>query len=533
MILQDVDRLVHDSAGRLRRIKEWYNLIRLENNLQQDDMESVISPDPRSSFNMAAWLLKPKIWRVRIDAEGFTADEVRLAAGLEGAINRELLWQDKKSRGTLFGSPIERMIKLALSTGWFTFATLPNEPHWMLNVLHPSTVFPQYNVDGKLVRVARKYTVPYEHAAYLAADNGWTRISTPSRRNMVVRSLWVDNFGEILHGVSIGNEEVRPLSLTFLPSVPLYCYPVGGLPDDGSIVDNKWMEEVGQSLVSGVMELQYNINKMQTYMQQILRDTANSMIVTRTQSGEGPITPENRFKRGNVFDLQIGEDVTMIAPPPLPPDMRTHGIDMRNQAQRALFPDVSFGNFSQSVSVFLMTQATAGTQQVLNSFQNGLRDAMGIISTQNVNFLHNQGMPVLGQNVNGLPQDLLIDFVYDIVIPGDFVNRINSARMANPEFTLSQQTIIDTLIPEVRNYAAEEQRKSTDRAVRTDMFRLIEAMMKFREAAADARNFNDIQAEAWFTSALQNIESQLRGAQGNPPEGLGAFDQLSQLAGQP
>ena len=528
-MIQMVDQLGQAMAGRNRAIRKWYDLIRLDNNLAQDDMESVISPDPRSSFNMASWLLKPKVWKVRVDTDGFTDEQIKATSQYEQAVTRELIWHDRRGRGTAYGSPITRLIKLALSTGWFTFANFPGEPHWLMNVFNPVTVYPQFDVDGRLVAVARKYRMYTDMAKQMLFSQGWQSISTTNRRQVIVRSLWVDNYGDIIHGVSVDNEEVRPLSSTGLSEIPLHCFPVGGLPDDGSIVDSKWMEEIGQSLVAGVMELQHNINKLQTYLQQILRDTANAALVTRTSSGQGPVTPENRFKRGNIYDLNVGEDIYFPPPPPLSPDMRTHGIDMHQQAQRAMFPDVSFGNFSQSVSVFLMTQATAGTQQVLDAFLQGVKDAIGIVVTQNTRFLKDRGMPVLGQNLNSLP-DLTTDFDYDLIIPGDFINRINSARMANPEFTLSQQTIMDTLIPEVRNYAEEQQRKSTDRVVQSELYKMVEQLMRLREAALDANDFNDIQAEQWFTIALQNVENQLRGMQGGAPEGVGAsFDDLANL----
>jgi len=526
-----VDSLANASDGRIRQIKKWYNLIRLENNLAQDNMESVISPDPRSSFNMATWLLTPQVWKVQFDTEGFTDEQMRKASGLERIIEREMLWQFRKGRGTLFGSAVVQMIKWALVTGWIAYATFPDEPHWTFNVFHPATVFPEYDSDGRLIAIARKYRLPVDTAKQLQLQQGWGPfLSTRSRP--LVRSLWVRRAGEILHGVNIDNMDVRPLSPTGLPDFPINCFPVGGLPDDGSLMDNKWMEEIGQGLVAALMELQHNINKMQTYMQQILRDTANSMLVTRTQSGESPVTPETRFQRGPVYDLMIGEDLFFPAPPPLPPDMRTHSLDMRNQAQRNLFPDVSFGNFSQSVSVFLMTQATAGTQQVLNPFLTGIKDAVSRMIDFNIGFTRMRGGQLLGESLNGLPDDLLPEFRYDIVIPGDFINRVNSARMANPEFSLSQQTLVELLIPEVKNYVREEQQKSTDKVAKTAMFELLDGITKFREAAADAAAANDPELEEWATIAMNNLINQLKGTQGGAPEGMGAqFDDLQNLVG--
>lgn len=526
-----VDSLANASDGRIRQIKKWYNLIRLDNNLAQDNMESVISPDPRSSFNMATWLLTPRVWKVEFDTEGFTDEQLRTAAGLERSIERELLWQIRKGKGSLFGSAITQMIRLALVTGWISYATFPDEPHWTFNVFHPATVFPEYDSNGRLIAVARKYRLPVDTAKQLQVQQGWGPFLS-TRARPIVRSLWLRRGPEIWHGVNIDNMDVRPLAPTGLHDFPIKCFPVGGLPDDGSLMDNKWMEEIGQGLVAGLMELQHNINKMQTYMQQILRDTANGMLVTRTQSGESPVTPENRFSRGQIYDLQVGEDLFYPVPPPLPPDMRTHGMDMRNQAQRQLFPDVSFGNFSQSVSVFLMTQATAGTQQVLNPFLTGIKDALSGVIDFNMNMARQRGMPFLGESLGGLPDDLGPEFKYDIVIPGDFINRVNSARMANPEFSLSQQTLVELLIPEVKNYVREEQQKSTDRVAKTAMFELLDGITKFREAAADAAAAGDAELEQWATVAMNNLINQLKGTQGGAPEGMGAqFDDIQNLVG--
>lgn len=516
---REVDRIANMWQVRNRQMEKWYRLIRLENDLHQDGMESVISPDPRTSYDMAVWLLKPRTWRVRFDSTGMSDDEIRQVGGLEQRVEKEFVWQHRVGRTRMLGPVIDQAVRLFVATGWLAISALPGDRHWVLNTYHPATVYPDYDNDGRLVAVARRYNLPQARARAYTAASGWATSGMQSK-SIVVKSLWQESPFGILHGVEIDGKEAMPLQpIPGLHRIPMYVLPGGGLPDDGNM-HWRWAEDVGQSIVAGILDLQKNINKTLTYMQQILRDTSNPVTVTNTQGGQSPVTPENRFKRGQVYDLGMNESIWSLGNPPLPPDVRLHIMDMHSMAQRSLFPDVSFGNFNQAVSTFLMTQSIAGTQKILSPFHEGLKAALGEVVTDNIETARFNGRTdVLGYPLVGVPEELVAAYDYDIVVPGDFVNRINSARIANPEFRLSQQTIMETLMPEVRNYGEEQGRLSVEDANRSEQFQLANQVLQARQAALEAAAFGDIEAERMYVQVAEGLKAQL---QGQPPDGVGA-----------
>lgn len=521
-VIKEVDRLERKWQDRTAAMKKWYKVIELDNHLEQHGMESVISPDPLTAFKMATWLLKPKEWTVKFDTEGFDDESLRNIGGLERVVERELRWHQRKGAKKLHGSVMKHMLDMFVTTGWLCFAYFPGEKHWMLNPLHPATVFPEYNEDGELVGLGRKYRIYNDAMRSYLGGKGWLlpQMANSTYTNAIVRSLWKMEGGVAWHGVAVDRQETRAMSPTELFEIPVYCYPGGGLPDNGVLSNTKWIIEVGQALVAGIMELQKNLDRMSTYMQQILRDVANNVTVTRTRSGESPVTPENRWKRGMIYDIGLGEDIYNLAPPPLPPEMRTHGLDMRQSWQRNLFPDATVGNFNQSVSTYLMSQATAGTQQALDPFHERFVNGISAMIDSNIQMTRDAGLDVLGFNARKLPEDLLANFFYQLSVPGDFIMRANSARIVNPRFRLSQQTLTEVLFPEVKSATDEQNKLSVEDAADTELFRMILSIKNYRRAAADAFALGDRESEKLFMSAVRRLERMVEGAQGGPESTL-------------
>ena len=71
-----VDELEREWQPRRDAVSRWYKLIRLEDDLAQDGMESVIGTDPRSSYNLATWLLTPKTWSITSLKVGLSDEEI-------------------------------------------------------------------------------------------------------------------------------------------------------------------------------------------------------------------------------------------------------------------------------------------------------------------------------------------------------------------------------------------------------------------------------------------------------------------------
>ncbi len=514
-IRQRVDQLEQQWSPRATMVKRWYRLIQLENDLAQDGMESVIGNDPRSSYNLATWLLTPKTWSVTSSKAGMSDEQVQVALALEQMVEQEVMLSIRGSRGKLNGSYLAQAIKLFVATGWICLVSAPTQPRWTINAWHPMTVFPEYDSNGNMVELARKWTLTPNQANTLIFREGWIPPNQRFINNVIIRQWWVQTPFDVHMAVTVGSHLARPLGPTMFRRMPMYCQPAGGLPDDGTIVNDKWRAGVGQAIVASVLELQKNYDRMLTYMQQLLKDTANPIWMQRLDSGDVVIKPEDLHKRGAIFTLGLGEDAWPVQPPGAPVDLRTHSFDLRNQIARGTFQDASFG--AGEASAFLMANITDSTKQLLQPFLDGVKDANGELFTRNAALSRQFDLPIGGADVPDLGDDIILDFNYDIEIPGDFLQRANSARILNPNFRLSQETITELQFPEVKDPLEERLRLTTEDVANSEIMMQIKSIRELRQAAAQANLAGDGETEALLTAAADRQQAELIGP--STPEG--------------
>jgi hypothetical protein len=508
-IRQRVDQLQRNWAPREAIVKRWYRLIQLENDLAQDGMESVIGNDPRSSYNLATWLLTPKTWSVTSFKTGLSDEQVQAATSFEQMVEREVMLSIRHSRGKLNGSYLAQAVKLFVATGWICLVAAPTQPHWTINAWHPMTVFPDYAADGTLSELGRKWTVTANQANTMIFMEGWIPPVVRFNGSVIVRQWWIETpFGTLMATI-MGNHLARPLGPTMFQRMPAYCQPAGGLPDDGTIISDKWRADVGQAIVASVLDLQKNYDKMLTYMQQILRDTANPKWIERVDGGDGVIKSEDMQKRGVIWTIGLGEDAWPVQPPGAPTDLRTHMFDIRNQVQRGTFSDVSFG--AGDASAFLMANVTASTKQLLQPFLDTIKDANGELLTRNVALARQFNQPIGGVPVPDLPDDLILDFNYDIEIPGDFIQRANSARILNPNFRISQESLTELMFPEIKDPLDERLRLTIEDVANSEIMLTIKSIRELRRAAAQANLAGDGESEMLLVGAADKLEVQLTG----------------------
>ena len=167
-----VDSLEQDWNARKVVVAKWYKLIRLENDLAQPGMESVIGNDPRSSYNLATWLLTPKTWSISSIKDGLSDEEVISATAYEQLVQREVTMSLRGSRGRIRGSYLVQAVKLFVATGWICLVASPTEPRWTINAWNPLTVFPRYSSDGDMEEIARKITLSSPQANTLIFMEG-------------------------------------------------------------------------------------------------------------------------------------------------------------------------------------------------------------------------------------------------------------------------------------------------------------------------------------------------------------------------
>ena len=514
-IVGEVNRLASSWYPRATAIRKWYNLIRLEDDLKQEKMESVISSDPRTGFNMASWLLTPRTPTFAADTDGWTEEQASKAAAVEDYCNREYLKELRRSRCTFWGRFDKRVVNLMLATGWYAVISYPTERGWIMAAWNPAMCYPEYSTEGELVRIGRKYTIPAREANLKVQQEGWTAPRTAFRvGDYVVTNLWWMEEHPFTGGMvawfaaTVGNHLASPPTPTYLHRIPVFTGPVAGLPDDGTITQNNaWRAEVGNAVIAPVAGIQKNYDKMLTYVQQLLRDTANPRWVEKVR-GQSVLDAESLWKRGAIFSIEPGEDILPIPTPPLPPELRGHEFELRAQIQRGMFSDLSFGNVTQQVSAFLLTQVTAAAQQILEPFQLGFRSLMGQIATCNLATMRRMDWKLGDRSFPSLPDELHVDFRYDISIPGDFANRVSLARMLNPMFKLSTSTIIEQLIPEVKNALIEQGNIQAEDALANPVARSVLAIWQLQRAAQEARRNDDEQLSRMLERAAELLETQ-------------------------
>ena len=493
-------------AARERQMKEWYQLLRLFNNLRQDNMESVISPDPRTGFNMATWLLNPRTYNFSIAEEGVTDTDIRDARPLQDFAALQLRQSVRHSRTSLFGDWISQTVKLMLATGWYATMSFATERGWIFSAWNPASVWPEYDDIGRTVKVARGYNLPANQVAGKIRYAGWNPMKREpvAGSNAWVENLWFLHDGLPFHAVNINGEQVKPPTVAPFAHIPIYTGPVAGLPDDGTIMGGKdWTKEVGSSVVAAVIDLQHNYNKILTYQQQLIRDTANPRWVEKVVD-RNVLTQENLYKRGAIFSIQPGEDVLPLPTPGMPLELRTHLFDLRTQLQRGFFPDASFGAGGGVVSAFAAASTTAATQQTLNPFHMGLQYLVTDIAVNNFRQMRNFGLTVDGAAIP--PVEDILEYVYEVEIPGDFMNRVQSARVVNPEFTLSSVTLIKKQFPEIGSAQQEFSRIQSEQAIRDPRFQALMFISEMERAAAEAEEIGDTVMAQRFMALANSAE---------------------------
>lgn len=517
-----VNTLASRWQGRELAVRKWYNLLRLENDLYQKNMESVISNDPRTGFNMALYLLTPKVSKYTVDTEGFTEEQITDSGLVEDYADNQLRIAVRQTRASLHGSTYRRILSLMLATGWYSIMSYPTPEGWVIQVWNPMSVYPEYNADGRLIELGRAYTVTADEANRKVVAEGWISPSRPFTGDQRVSNHWQlrdTPYGVVAtHEVAIGTHLAKPEQSTPFSYIPVFVAPVGGLPDDGSIMHGttgdsviNWRAEVGQGILAAVADIQKNYDKTLTYMQQLLRDTSNPRYYANLRGST--INQDDWYKRGAFFELEEGEFIKAVEQLAVPPEIRSHLFDIRTMMQRGGFNDAAFG--AANISAFAMSQVVNASKQTLEPFQNGLQDGLSSLATRNIGFMRywndiGGGQLTLdGKPFPRLPQQLELNFKYQVIIPGDFMSRANSARVLNPAFRLSFQTLVDNLFPEIKDSLEEMRRLGTEDAVQSPEFKAVQQIQEMLQAAQEARQLGDTEFATRLEKMAQLIEARI------------------------
>ncbi len=511
---------------RRKKFTDWYNLILLKDELEQEGMESVVSNDPRTGFNLALHLLTNSIIGHKIVSDDVKPEQISSVSYVEGYVTKRWASIEAKYRYSGRQSWLRDMVSLMLATGWISVFSMVTKNEIITEVWHPANVFPAFGDDG-LSEVAYIYEIPASAAYKKIKKMGW-KLPTSVRLSgkVTIYVYWTyDADGDVTNSIVLDTNYVKePVKELKLDRIPVFVSPVGGLPDRGSLAaGDKWQENYGECILATNEGVFKNYNKMITYQQQLMRDTANPRWFEQSRGDTPILTEENLFKRGAIFRGTPEEKISPLPTPPIPVELRTLLFDYGNMVQRGLFPAVLFGNIQQEIAGYAMSQVASAAMQVLTPYHLAIKGLL----TDLDNFWYsqikdNKYRPYNFEMPKNMPEDVVFDVDFNINIPGYLIQRATVARMLDPSFRLNTTTVMDLLFPEIKDPLKEQAGSRKNDAMMHPKAISVSAIIAYNEQAKVARNAGDIESAELFEILSESLKAELTAGARPPEEAAGA-----------
>jgi len=311
-----------------QNIADWYSLLSMYDELKQENMESVVANDPRTFYNTALYLLTPNVPH-RIPIQGLDNEAQAWAGSLERAVNNAWDGLNRQYRRRGRKSWMEYVVGLLLSTGWYAVLNIAARDKLIAEAWHPVEVYPDW--DGQdLYSVAHVFTLTNRQARRMFAQRDWNESSLSAKKSgdITIYDLWELDSDGVLNVTVAETTLVKNKIEEAFAEIPILVGPAGGLPDDGPIdklrrvrTREDWRANIGQSILATNAKVYRGYNRTVTFMQQILRDTAQPKYWERGRGGNTILTSENLEKRGPIFRLAEGEEIGTLQMPGIPVEL--------------------------------------------------------------------------------------------------------------------------------------------------------------------------------------------------------------------
>lgn len=535
---QDVSKVKGKWQKRNQKIKEWYDLLLMTDTLKQDNMESYVSNDPKTAYNLALHLLTPQYIPHRIPIDPIKIIEVPETSELERTFG--VFWKHADRRNRMRGRQrwIRELMGHVLTTGWYSVlalarpkGTLPNQDQdeLLAEIWNPYDVYPEWDDEVGLVQCVHSYTISKLALAKKIKDNGWTNINLTSE-TYVIDDYWYydQSSGQVTNAVLNGQTLLKnPQGDPNFRRIPIAVSPCGGLPDRGSILTTDWPVHVGEAMIATNEFVLKNYNRQMTFLQQLLRDTAQPVSYERNQGQTIVSDANDLYKRGAHFKLGINGELGYLQKPQIPVDIRTTLMDVSSQLQRGSLPYVMFGNVMQQITGYMIAQVSASAQQVLTPYADGGQSCMMDVDAMWLEQVQDQKLKPYDLTVPKIPAGVEIEVNMRISIPGDAAQRATVARMLNPQFSLSEAMVIDMMFPEITDPLREIGRVRSEQSMNNPVSLQINLVKAYQEQAQILQASGDTDAGQLFQAAADMLIQQIQ-QQAGQQGGGGLATQLNQ-----
>lgn len=509
-LIKECDALKSFWAPRATKFKEWYKMLQMVDELKQDDMESFVSNDPRTAYNLALHLLTAQSIPHKIPLNELTPEELTHAPEIENFLTRA--WKDVYGKHRRKGrqSWLRELVSYIVGVGWYSVFAIATDEGCYAEIWNPAEVFPKFGEDG-LESCVHIYESEPATLNKKIRERGWQFKEKVTRKD-TVRDYWkYDENGRAANYIMIGRELATPSSTTELDTIPLFVSPVGGLPDMGSIMTGStWKKEIGQALIAANEPIYKSLNKHWTFSLQLLRDTAQPRWFEKSRGANAIMKPEDVFKRGSIFRGTPEDSIEALSVPPIPVELRSDRLDMEAMLQRGGPPYSLYGNIQQAMSAYLMAQVSEAAQQTFRPYHQAIIGVLSDIDNYWLGMIRKHGVkPYNFEIPSEIPDTVEVTAAYNIKIPGDLAQRATVARMLSPTIKMSETRVMEELFPEITNPIQEQAQARKDLAMQHPVMATISLVQALRRLATECKNQNDDAGAKLYEKAAAAAESTL------------------------
>lgn len=516
-------------SPREEEFTSMYDLMLLTDKLKSGQMESRISNDPITFYNMALHILTPNPMVHKIPTFLLQKSEIATTSKVE-TFFQDVVWPkiDARYADRGFESFFRALMSPMLVFGWYAVFRMADSDSLIAEVWNPTEVYPRYTSRG-MSSVARITSIAKEDAEELVEKNsdvGWNRIQITS--DTTLYDFWrINSEGEVENGVVIGTQLAKPMTPDpqWEGVIPIRCGPVNGLPPFNKGKADEWKKVAGRGIWATNKREYFDFNKELTFRQQLLRDTSQPKYWERVTGNKNILTPEKLSRYGSIFTLGSNEEIGILPMHPLPVEMSSSIFGSESRIQRGALPWMLYGNISEQLSSYTMSQVASAANQVLSPYHDAFVRVITEIDNHWLDKMRNKKSKPYGFDFPvDFPEKARFNSSYKLFIPGDVVQRATTMRMMSPQAELSPESTLDMMFPEIGDPTVELAKLSKAKALNNPSTQSIYLISAYRQEADDlekmypkdknARNAADL-----YRRFADMMEKQLLGQGQEQPTG--------------
>lgn len=527
-VIDDIGKLTGAWSERNKKFKIWYDILNLEDKLYKAKMESDVSNEPRTFYNMAQYLLTAGEIRHIIPAAGDSKAELDKQARVERACH--YMWRlidEQRQRGG--APPFDQELGFNLLVlGWYSLVMAFIEDKLVIELWPPADVYPKFT-DRRLARCVHSYQLTIAEAAEKAERNKWNFKLEGGQAGTTMVSLHdyfrTDKNDLLWNMVLIDKKDVT--GWVKRPDMKLLVAPVGGFPDQGSIDPSgrrPWQGLVGQSIFEADRTRYDTLNKWITFKSQILRDGAQPKYQEQS-AGAPKVTTDKMRERGALIHFNVGEGISPIAVPPIPLEMTAMEQELRREIAKGSFTDAVYGMAEGGPGYAQALLVSASANQILHPYQTAKHFVVAECDKFWLSHLQSgskvfeiKGRLLEELKPDDIPEEVEVTVDSDLATQKDWLEKATVANMLKEH--LDDTTILDRILkmPDTQEI---KRRQSLDRVLDHPMSQQIELISAYYVHADYLAARGDSRGASLFRNAAQAMEGQMSApapGQGQPQE---------------